>query len=574
MIRGIAMIRDAACGAPARQRRGGFFLVLVLVVIVVATLSVYSFTELMIAQDDSAHLAGDLVQARVNTESACEAMRLILSQPPDTRVDMGGVYSNAAMFQAITVSLGDDSVTPSNFSVIAPSLDEMGQLSGIRFGLQDESARLNVNTLVVLEENSSLLVPALALTSGEATDEIDTESLAVSLLMALPGMTEDVADAILDWIDEDDEARPFGAESDYYTTLPTPYSAANGPLHSVEELLLVRGVTPTLLFGVDSNRNGVVDADEQARYGVGIETPGALGWATYLTVHGAESNKRSDGTPAIKVNQDDLELLYEELSDALGDETFASYIAAYRIGGVSSVTSAASGASASAQGTSTSGTSTSQSSNTQGSRSEASASPPKEWSADVLAQMDLTGGGGTNINQILDLVDSQVTVGNQAYSSPFKGDPILMAAYMPLIMDALSTQDAAVIPGRININECAAELLYGVPILEEETVDAILEARQNASDDPNRGFETWPLVEGIVTIDQMRQLLPLFTGGGDVYRAQIVGYFETKGASHRVEVIMDATTVNPKIVSWRDLSHLGRGFDLSVLGLRFASPTE
>ncbi len=549
------MIRSFHCCSPKRQRRGGFFLVLVLVVIVIATLSVYSFTELMVAQDDSAHLAGDLVQARVNTESACEAMRLILSQPPDARVDMGGVYSNAALFQAITVSLGDDNVTPSNFSVIAPSLDEMGQLSGIRFGLQDESARLNINTLVVLEENSALLVPALALTSGEATDEIDTESLAVSLLMALPGMTEDVADAILDWLDEDDEARPFGAESDYYTTLPTPYSAANGPLHSVEELLLVRGVTPTLLFGVDSNRNGVVDADEQARFGMGIETPGALGWATYLTVHGAEANKRSDGTPAIKVNQDDLELLYEELSEALGDETFASYIAAYRIAGVSSLVSTATGTGATG--------------NTQN-----ATSPPQEWSADLLAQMDLTGGGGTNINQILDLVDSQVTVGNQTYSSPFKNDPILMAAYMPLIMDALSTQDAAVIPGRININECAAELLYGVPILEEETVDAILEARQNASDDPNRQFETWPLVEGIVTIEQMRQLLPLFTGGGDVYRAQIVGYFETKGASHRVEVIMDATTVNPKIVSWRDLSHLGRGFDLSVLGLRFAAPTQ
>jgi Type II secretion system (T2SS), protein K len=329
------MIRPVVSRSLASQRRGGFFLVLVLVVIVVATLSVYSFTELMVAQDDAAHLAGDLVQARVNTESAAEAIRIILSQPPDARVDMGGIYNNIALFQAITVSLGDDNATPSNFSVIAPSLDEMGQLGGIRFGLQDESARLNVNTLIVLEENSSLLMPALALTSGEVTDELDTESLAVSLLMALPGMTEDVADAILDWIDEDDEARPFGAESEYYNTLPTPYSAANGPLYSVEELLLVRGVTPTLLFGVDSNRNGVVDADEQARFGMGVETPGALGWASYLTVHGAEANKKSDGTPAVKVNQEDLELLYEELTEAIGDETLASFIVAYRIAGVS-----------------------------------------------------------------------------------------------------------------------------------------------------------------------------------------------------------------------------------------------
>ena len=143
-----------------------------------------------------------------------------------------------------------------------------------------------------------------------------------------------------------------------------------------------------------------------------------------------------------------------------------------------------------------------------------------------------------------------------------------MAAYMPVLMDTLTTQDVAVLPGRINLNECPAELLYGIPVLDPETVDAILEARQDDSGDPNRQFETWPLVEGLVTMEQMRLLLPLVTAGGDVYRAQIIGYYETIGASHRSEVIIDATTVNPKIVSWRDLSHLGRGFDLSVLGIR------
>ena len=88
------------------------------------------------------------------------------------------------------------------------------------------------------------------------------------------------------------------------------------------------------------------------------------------------------------------------------------------------------------------------------------------------------------------------------------------------------------------------------------------------SDDPNRQFETWPLVEGLVTLEQMRLLTPLWTGGGDVYRAQIVGYFEATGVSHRADVVLDATSINPKVIAWRDLSHLGRGFDLSVLGLR------
>jgi hypothetical protein len=90
------------------ESRGGFFLVLVLIVIAVATMAVYSFTELMLAYDDSAYLANDRVQARVNVESGAEAVRLMLSQPPETRIDFGGTYNNAQMFQAITVFAGDD----------------------------------------------------------------------------------------------------------------------------------------------------------------------------------------------------------------------------------------------------------------------------------------------------------------------------------------------------------------------------------------------------------------------------------------------------------------------------------
>ncbi|TWU41901.1 type II secretion system minor pseudopilin [Novipirellula artificiosorum] len=536
------------------RKRGGFFLVLVLVVIAIATMAVYSFTELMIAYDDAAYLAGDRVQARVNVESGIDSIRLMLSQPPAMRLDYGGVYNNPSMFQAINVSLGADNVSPSNFSVIAPGLTETGMYGGIRFGLQNESARLNINTLIVLEQNSDLLMPALALTGADedtlSSDELDTDNIAVSLLMALPGMTEDVADAILDWLDEDEDVRPYGAEAEYYTTLTTPYSPSNGSLQSVEELLLVRGVTPTLLFGADSNRNGVLDADEQQRFGVGVETPGALGWASYLTVYGAEGNKTRDGLPRVNVSQEDMETLYDELLDAIGDESYASFIVAYRIAGKSMVEAMADAA---------------------GGDGEDSGSP-QPWSVDVMDQIDLSGGAGNPINQVLDVVGATVTIGNgdnaQTFASPFFEDPISMAIYLPILMDVIATQDVEALPGRINLNECPAELLYGIPTLEEETVQAILEARQTDSDDPNREFATWPLVEGILTIDQMRMLIPLLTGGGDVYRAQLIGYFEESGISSRSEVIIDATTVNPKVVSWKDLSHLGRGFELTVLGQR------
>ena len=80
--------------------------------------------------------------------------------------------------------------------------------------------------------------------------------------MSLPGMTDEVADAILDWIDPDDTPRQFGAEAETYRTLGVPYSPRNGVPQCLEELLLVRGVTRDLLFGADANLNRQIDPEE------------------------------------------------------------------------------------------------------------------------------------------------------------------------------------------------------------------------------------------------------------------------------------------------------------------------
>jgi DNA uptake protein ComE-like DNA-binding protein len=539
--------------------RQGFFLVIVLIVVAVASMAVYSFTELMVSHDDAAYLAGDVVQARVSAESGAESIRVLLAQPPLSRLDFGGTYSNSQMFQAITVTSDLDADRQSSYSVIAPSLDENGSYAGIRYGLQDESARLNINALPVLEQNSSALIPTV-LAAGEQADDVDVDNIAFSLLMALPNMTADVADAILDWVDEDDDPREAGAESDYYEMLPTPYSAANGPIRSVDELLLVRGVTPTLLFGADANRNGVIDADEQQRFNVTIDTPGALGWSAYLTVHGAESNKTASGSPRVNINQDDLESLYEELLETNLGEIYTTYIIAFRISGFANSPSAIAAASA--------GQPESSSAAVEGAQGRDGGL----WTADLFDQLDLSGGGGTKATQVLDLLDSEIVIGTGrdavVYTSPFVSDPVSMSVYMADLMDSVTTQDSAVMPGRINLNECSAELLYGIPLLSEESADAILQERNPMSDDPGRRFETWPLAEGLISLDEMRSLVPLICGSGDVYRAQIIGYFDRSGISRRVEAIIDATTVNPKLVSWRDLSHLGRGFDQSVLGSR------
>jgi general secretion pathway protein K len=56
-------------------------------------------------------------------------------------------------------------------------------------------------------------------------------------------------EAILDWLDLDDDTREFGAEHDYYEDLDVPYTSKNGPMDSIEELLLIPGITPEIYFG-------------------------------------------------------------------------------------------------------------------------------------------------------------------------------------------------------------------------------------------------------------------------------------------------------------------------------------
>jgi general secretion pathway protein K len=60
---------------------------------------------------------------------------------------------------------------------------------------------------------------------------------------------QEVVDAILDWRDRDSLKRLNGAEADYYLGLAEPYRPKDGPFDSVDELLLVRGITRDLFYG-------------------------------------------------------------------------------------------------------------------------------------------------------------------------------------------------------------------------------------------------------------------------------------------------------------------------------------
>ena len=116
--------------------------------------------------------------------------------------------------------------------------------------------------------------------------------------------------------------------------------------------------------------------------------------------------------------------------------------------------------------------------------------------------------------------------------------------------------------------ECPREILLGIPGLSDEVVDEIIAARNDGSESETRRYETWLAVEGYVTMDEMRGILPLVTCGGDVFKAQIIGYLEGEAAFSRIEAIVSGAGDVPEIQFFRRLDHLGRGFDIPTLGQR------
>ena len=279
--------RSKPRGKPRFKR--GFVLVVLVVVIALLSLGAYSFGDLMFAEHRAARVSGRAAQARCLCDSGLDWVQYFLRQTAEMQRESGGTYNNPTRMQGVLVLDDESPQGRGRFTFVAPAIDDEGNVAGLRYGLEDESTRLNLNILTLADEQ----VP-----DGGRT-----------LLMALPGMTEDVADAILDWLDEDDTPREFGAEVDYYSGMSPPYAPKNGPVSTVEELLLVRGMTPELLFGPDANRNGMIDPQEADTGMVaGIDNAdGSMtrGWSGYLTLHSAEHNLDPDGEPRIYLNSED-----------------------------------------------------------------------------------------------------------------------------------------------------------------------------------------------------------------------------------------------------------------------------
>lgn len=576
-----------------RTLRRGMVLIIVLVVIVLLSLGAYTFSEYMVIATRATAFNGKAIQARALADSGIEFVSVILADRAS--LNSVGLYHNPGMFQGHLMLPATQPGSRGRFTVIAP-VEGDSNAQQVRFGLIDESSKLNLNTIAAMVPAPDPTKPP---PDPTATDE--TPALA-NPLMGIPGMTLDISEAIFDWIDEDDDLREHGAENEHYQTLSPPYECKNAKLETLDELLLIRGITSQMLFGEDANRNGLLDPNENDGT---LTAPfdnadGMLdrGWSAYLTVYSRELNMQSDRTIKIDVNKNTLSDIYDQLEEAFGADE-AQFLIAYRLfGPVPEATDSATGANSTAgkgagqklapgvgNGTST-GSNRGSGGNSGGGSSTAGLGALAQAAGQVAAGgtgqvtrggMDLTKGGKFKITSIYDLVGAQVTGKidgtDKTLESPWADDPNAMGTYLPDLLDKLSTSGSdQFIDGRINVNQAHKEVLLGLPGMTEDIAIKIVSAQaRGASGEPlpdadgKRSTTLWLYAESIVDLPTLRKLDPYLTGRGDVFRMQVMGHFDGGGPVARVEAVIDGTQNPPQAIFFRDLTDLGRGYTLPVV---------
>ena len=483
----------------------------VTVVILLISLAAYGFLTLMQTENKAARARGDQLQAQAVAASGREYLASVLELPRSQRPEGAEVGDLAEVFGNVLVDGDqeerDETTRQGRFSVLAPDNSETST-RGWRFGYENESAKINLARLLDRERREP----------GAARDA----------LMNLPYMDESTADAILDWIDPDDQARDLGAESEYYLGLTPPRRPRNGLPPSLEELLLVKGVTREKLLGTDLNANFRLDdsEDELAKQQAEIASDSGTPWCQFLTVRSAERDETFDGQPRVQLNQADLGSLHGELASAL-EPAWANYIVAYRQYG------------------------------------------PYRGSgeADVAENLaiDLSVPAKTWIRSPLELIATRVGIPDdekkvQVFASPFTLDPVDMREYLPTLMEAVTVGRGTPLFGRVNVNLAPPEVLAALPGIDMALADRIVSARSLLSaTDPQRRHAVWLLTEGIVDRSAMMRLERYVTTGGDVGRAQIIGYYDQRTPLMRFETVVDGTERPARQVYYKDLRRLGRG---------------
>lgn len=196
--------------------RRGIALLVVLWVTAILTVTVFSFSVLTRAEGQGTVAFKEGLEKRLLAEAGIE--RGILEM----------VHRAVHRSQTVLIEGREP------WSLDGTAYDVALGRGGFTVRLSDETGKISLNGLT---DASGIILKNLLVRQGTAPEEADI-----------------VVDSILDWKDGDDLHRLHGAETDYYRSLAKPYGARNADFETLEELILVRGVTPEMLYGTDRRR--------------------------------------------------------------------------------------------------------------------------------------------------------------------------------------------------------------------------------------------------------------------------------------------------------------------------------
>ena len=477
-------------GRDNNERRGAFVLLTVLVVVAFLALAAYRYNDLMTAEYLATAGSHRAAQARVLAES--------------------GIYvamRNLSAGEAIPDGPREVSLDPQSGALT-------GSYEIVMF--DEESSRWSLNGL--MDQDSK----------GDALRKVLEKAQSY-----VPELNTTVISAIIDWLDEDDELSEEGAENAYYMALETPYRCKNGPLDSLDELLMVRGVTQEMLDGSGT----------------------ATGLRALFTANGRQVNYDPRDTEIIHLNSLDLATLETKLDSAFNNKLLTQFILAYRLYGGTSSSSSRGGSGGGAA------------------PNIAAIAGALDPSAMDKIQEQISKDKQPNffrrlkrVNSIFDLAGSGVTVSYQdgrnkksvTVPSPLS-DPSVANDLLPQLFALLSTapdpesSEQIEQPARLNVNTAPPAVLALIPDLEEADIQQIL-GNQPAEDDASGASPAWLFTKAQIAPSKLAKVEKYLTTRPTAVRVQVAARVKGAKSAALMEGTIDLGGPRPRLTSLRDLS--------------------
>ena len=473
----------------ARRRRGTILIVTMLIVFSVAAMVVVFCRSMRVEAIASANLSASL-QASAAERGAEQYVISLLTEQKDGLADITEDYFAAIPVGSIQAPNGAQAA--GYFWIVRP---DYGDIDLPLYGLTEEAAKVNIN------------------------------SAGYEQLMRLPNMTDDVANAIIDWRDTDTNPQPGGAENEYYLGLPEPYAAKNDLFETVEELLMVRGITRDMLYGNGTNvpvgqQSGFRQQNSRDQTDLQL----ARGWYDLLTVYSSET-----GAPVAATGG----------GGGGGGGRGGSTSGSGTSGGGTSGGSASGGGGGGATGTKIN------LNDTQNRTTQLRNLLTNQLSAD-------------RANQILATVNARSRY-QDAFDFYFQTG--MKADEFDKIYSSITTSTEKTVKGRININTAPRDVLNTLPGLETTDVDKLISQRQGGTTAADKSV-SWV----IEALDRKAiGLGNLITTTTNQYSADIVAASGNGRSYKRVRIVVDASTSTPQIIYRREITDRGWPLDPQIL---------